>query len=106
MTSGQVESEYSTCGSCFGGHHLNKNTAHLPPLSPQLLFLSTKSYDVRHPFGQFVLSVPAVCPPKLLPGPSLVAIVWEFGKDRLDTVGVLLSNSQNIINILPATTKS
>lgn len=61
---------------------------------------------MRHPFGQFVLSVPVVSPPKLLPGPSLVAIVWEFGKDSLDTVGVLLSNTQNVINTLPTTSKS
>lgn len=61
---------------------------------------------MRHPFGQFVLSVPAVSPPKLLLGSSLVAIVWEFGKDSLDNVGVLLSNSQNIINNLLTTSKS
>lgn len=61
---------------------------------------------MRFPFGQFVLSVPAVCPLKLLPGPGLVAIVWEFGKNSPDTVGVLLSNSQNIINTLSTTSKS
>lgn len=85
---------------------LPTNIAPLSCLSCQLLSLSTKSYDMRHPFGQFVLSVPPVSPPKPLPGPSLVAIVWEFGKDSLDNVGVLLSNSQNIINNLPTTSKS
>lgn len=65
--------------------------------SPQFVLQCMTSYSMEHPFGQFWAAL-SVSPPKFLHTPSLRTRSTELeqgGRENLDVVEALFSNSQN-----------
>jgi len=65
-----------------------------PPPFPELLLLTTMSYDMGYPFGQLGSAVPAVFPANLLHVPSLFTGGARMG-ENLNAVQAFFSNSPN-----------
>lgn len=62
---------------------------------PQHLILSTMSYGIEYPVGQFGSTVPVMSPPNLLLSTSILALVRGGWREGLHAVKALFSNSKN-----------